>query len=241
MIQIFTCKQGSEEWRRARMGVPTASEFHSVLAKGEGKTRKKYMFELLGERLTGEPMAQFSNVHTERGHALEDEARQLYSFDVAEPLLQVGFVRNGPVGCSPDSLVGEDGVLEIKTKLPHLQLEVLHNNRVPPEHIAQCQGVLWVTNRKWLDFVSYWPGLPLFVRRVIPDLEYFDKLAAALGAFEAELQELAASLPVPPKIRLERKALEITNEFSSLDPVDFRAGRPSKEWAGAATDGKRQA
>lgn len=217
MIQIFTCKQGSEEWRRARMGLPTASEFHSVLAKGEGKTRKKYMFELIGERLTGEPMAQFSNIHTERGHLLEDEARQLYSFDVAEPLIQVGFVRNEIAGCSPDSLVGEDGVLEIKTKLAHLQLVVLHEDRVPPEHVAQCQGALWVTGRKWLDFVSYWPGLPLFVKRVYPDIEYQEKLAAALKLFEAEMQQLAKSLPAPPSVRLERKALEITNEFKPLD------------------------
>ncbi len=219
MIQIFTCKQGSEEWRRARMGVPTASEFHSVLAKGEGKTRKKYMLELLGERLTGEPMAQFSNIHTDRGHALEDEARQLYSFDVAEPLTQVGFVRNGLVGCSPDSLVGEEGVLEIKTKLPHLQLAVLLEDRIPPEHVAQCQGALLVTQRKWLDFVSYWPGLPLFVKRVHPDPEYLEKLAAALALFEEEMRALASTLPVPPTIRLERKALEInpTTEFKSLE------------------------
>src|SRR4029077_5834058 len=136
------CKQGSEEWRRARMGIPTASQFSDVIAGGQGKTRQKYMLELLGERLTGETRAQFTNIHTERGHALEDEARQLYSFDVAEPLQQVGFVRNGFVGCSPDSLVGEDGVLEIKTKLPHLQLQVLHAKRIPPEHVAQCQGAL---------------------------------------------------------------------------------------------------
>jgi hypothetical protein len=219
MLEIFTCPQGSDEWRRARMGVPTASEFHSVLAKGQGKTRRKYMLELLGERLTGEPMAQFSNVHTERGHLLEPEARALYSFDVSEPLTQVGFIRRDGVGCSPDSLVGEDGLLEIKTKLPHLQLEVLLDDRVPPEHMAQCQGALWVSGRKWLDFVSYCPGLPLFIKRLFPDEEYFVKLSEALTAFELEMRELAKTLPPIPLTKLPRRVLQIdpTQEFTSLD------------------------
>src|SRR5580700_8580797 len=64
MIQIFTCEQGTDEWRKARAGIPTASRFSDVLAQGQGKTRRKYMMELLGERLTGEPMAEFSNAHT---------------------------------------------------------------------------------------------------------------------------------------------------------------------------------
>jgi hypothetical protein len=150
MIQIFTCEQGTDEWRKARTGIPTASRFSDVLAQGQGKTRRKYMMELLGERLTGEPMAEFSNAHTDRGHTMEDDARQLYSFDVTEPLTTVGFIRrlSPAAGCSPDALVGEDGLLEIKTKLPHLQLEVLLKKEVPAEHVAQCQGALWVTGRK---------------------------------------------------------------------------------------------
>lgn len=223
MITIFNCKQGTPEWRQCRLGIPTASEFHSVLAKGEGKTRRKYMMRLIGERLTGESLEEFSNVHTERGHLLEAEARGLYSFDVAEELTQVGFVRNasvyGSIGCSPDSLVGAEGLLEVKTKLPHLQLEVLLLDRIPPEHVAQCQGALFVTGRKWLDFVSYWPGLPLFVKRVYPDPEYFVALETALTAFEDEIKVLMAKLPPFGTSRLPRRALEIdpTTEFRSLE------------------------
>jgi hypothetical protein len=186
-MQIIECDQGSEEWFRARMGIPTASQFSTVMAKGEGKTRRTYMLKLAGEILTGLPMDSFSNAHTERGHEMEPDARNLYSFmrDV-EPQI-VGFIRNGPKGCSPDSLVGTNGMVEIKTKLPHLQVDCLLNDRVPPEHKAQCQGALWVAEREWIDFVSYWPGLPLFVTREHRDEEYIAKLAAAVDAFNDEL------------------------------------------------------
>lgn len=193
-MQIVECDQGSDEWFRARMGIPTASEFHTVMAAGRGggesKTRRTYMLKLAGEVLTGEPMDSFCNHHTERGKEMEPDARNLYAFmrDV-EPQL-VGFIRNGQKGCSPDSLVGADGMLEIKTKLPHLQVDCLLGDRVPPEHRAQCQGALWVAEREWIDFVSYWPGLPLFVTREHRDEEYIAKLAAAVDEFNGELAEM---------------------------------------------------
>lgn len=193
-MQIVECDQGSEEWFRARMGIPTASEFHTVMAKGKGgepsKTRRTYMLKLVGEILTGAPMDSFGNVHTERGKDMEPDARNLYSFmrDV-EPQL-VGFIRNGQKGCSPDSLVGSDGMCEIKTKLPHLQVDCLLGDRIPPEHRAQCQGALWVAEREWIDFVSYWPGLPLFVTREHRDEEYIAKMSAAVDEFNDELAHM---------------------------------------------------
>ena len=226
MIEIFDCKQGTPEWRECRRGIPTASAFHAMLAKGEGKTRRKYMLELIGEQLTGIPADSFANAHTERGHVMEVEARERLAFDYKEPLRQVGFIRRkignlGYVGCSPDSLIGDDGMLEIKTKLPHLQLEVLLANppRVPPEHVAQVQGALWVAQRQWLDFVSYWPGLPDFKIRVYPDPEYFDKLYEGVAAFYADLQACKDALPPIPTIVLPRKAPQISAEetFTSLD------------------------
>lgn len=223
MIEIFDCQQGTPEWRACRLGIPTASEFHSVLAQGEGKTRRTLMLKLIGEQLTGESQENFSNVHTERGHLMEADVRDLVSFDYPKPPQQVGFVRRafgeGFVGCSPDSLVGLNGVLEIKTKLPHLQLEVVIKNRLPPEHVAQCQGALWVTGREWLDFVSYWPGLPLFKTRVLPDLEYFAKLEAALTAFNMEMADIIKGLPPVPLTRLPKKVpqINVATEFTSLD------------------------
>lgn len=80
MIEIIQCEQSTPEWYAARLGIPTASRFKDVLAKGEGKTRKRYMLDLAGERLTGEPCEGYSNAHMERGKAMEDEARDLYMF-----------------------------------------------------------------------------------------------------------------------------------------------------------------
>lgn len=190
MIEIFDCAQGSEEWHALRAGLPTASQFHAILAKGEGKTRRKYMMRLLGERLTGQVAEGFSNKHTERGHAMEPDARYAYAYFYDADPKPVGFIRNGDKGCSPDSLLGNDGLLEIKTKLPELQCEVLLADKCPPEHYAQVQGQLWVAEREWCDFASYWPGLPLFVKRVHRDEEYIKNLDKAVTIFLDELNDL---------------------------------------------------
>ena len=186
-LQIFDCEQGSPEWFECRRGIPTASRFKDVLAKGQGLTRRKYLYTLAGEALTGEPAESFSNEHMERGHAMEDEARQQYAFQRDVEPERVGFMRRGDVGCSPDSLIGADGLLEIKTKLPHLHLEALESDRLPPEHVAQVQGQLWISGRQWCDFVSYWPKLPLFWIRVPRDDSYIATLAVEVEAFNAEL------------------------------------------------------
>lgn len=195
MIEIIECEQGTEEWFRARMGIPTASEFGTVLspkAGKDGKTRQTYMRKLAGEILTGEPMERFSNGYTDRGHALEDEARQLYAFQTDADPECVGFIRSGQKGCSPDSLIGDAGMLEIKTKAPHLLIDVLLADKFPAEHIPQCQGALWVAEREWIDIAVYYPGMPLFVRRAHRDEAYIATLATAVTEFNEELADLVA-------------------------------------------------
>jgi len=194
MIQVFHCEQGSEEWFRCRLGIPTASEFKSILAKGEGKTRRTYMLKLAGERLTGEPAEAFTNAHTERGRVMEGEARRLYEFLNDAELQHVGFVRNGNIGCSPDSLIGHGGVLEIKTKLPHLQIEVLIADQLPPEHKPQVQGHLLVCERDFVDFASYWPKIPLFRKRIGRDEPYIRMLKSEIDRFNDELDALTEKL-----------------------------------------------
>ena len=191
-LEVFDCEQGTDEWFAARCGVITASEFATVLAKGrsggESVTRRKYLLTLAYERITGEVAEKWEgNRHTERGKIMEEEARLAYSFRSDIEPQQVGFMRRLNVGASPDSLIGKDGLLEIKTKLPHLQLDVLEKNRLPPEHVAQVQGQMLVSGRSWCDFVSYWPGLPLFVTRVQRDDEYIEKLCNALVEFDFEV------------------------------------------------------
>lgn len=194
---IYNCAQNTPEWFEVRRGIPTASEFSTVLAKGRGGgdsvTRKKYLYTLAAQIITGEHVQAWEgNAHTERGHVMEDDARSLYAFmRDAEPEL-VGFMRRGRAGASPDSLVGNDGLCEIKTKLPHLQLEVLEQDRLPPEHVAQVQGQLWISGRAWCDFVSYWPKLPLFVKRVERDENYIATLTQAVADFNGELDAIVS-------------------------------------------------
>jgi hypothetical protein len=193
-LEIFTCEQGSEEWYRARLGIPTASEFATVLAKGKdggvSLTRKTYMMKLAGEILTEEPMESYSNGYMDRGKAWEDEARQRYAFErECEPQI-VGFLRNGAMGCSPDSLIGEDGGLEIKTKGAHLLIEALLRDDPPPEHKAQVQGSILVTGRDWWDLGLYCRKLPLVIHRCLPDRPYLANLKGEIDRFNDELAAL---------------------------------------------------
>lgn len=196
-MEILTMEQGSKEWHDAKIGIPSASRFKDVLAKGEGKTRSTYMRKLAGEILTGEPMDSFSNGHMDRGKEMEDEARELYEFVKSGPELQrVGFIRSGSKGCSPDSLVGSDGALEIKTELPHLLIDTIIADNFPAEHKAQCQGVLWTAERDWIDIAIYWPKLPLFVKRATRDDGYIANLAGAVDAFNEELALMVQKIRV---------------------------------------------
>lgn len=193
-VQIIDCEQGSDSWRQARCGIPTASEFATVLAKGEGRTRRSYMLKLAGEILTGEPMESYNNAHMERGKVMEDEARDLYIFTTGVELVRVGFIRNGNAGCSPDSLIGENGGLEIKTALPHIQIERLLKNDLPPEHKAQVQGSMWVSERDRWDFVSYWPNLPMLRVQVRRDNGYIANLAGEVARFNDELAQTVETI-----------------------------------------------
>jgi hypothetical protein len=193
-MQVFDCVQGSEAWLECRLGIPTASMFATLLGiKKDAKekaTRQTYMRKLAGEILTGEPMDNFSNGHMERGVEQEAEARDAYSFIRDVEPLRVGFIRNGDVGCSPDSLIGDDGGLEIKTALAHIQIDRLLKGELPPEYRAQVQGNIWLAERRWWDFVSYSPKLPLLVVRVPRDDGYIATLSGAVKEFNTELAAL---------------------------------------------------
>lgn len=210
MIEILDMPQGSPEWFEARRGIPTASEFASVMAKGQGKVRRAYMMKLAAERITGEVQDGFTSRHMERGRALEAEARDLYAFvRGVEPQLVGVFIRDGRIGCSPDALLGDDGMLEIKTRLPGLLLEVLDTGTVPSEHRAQLQGGLWITGRQWCDLVVYWPGMPLCVLRVERDEDYIAELAREVDRFIADLEAVVQRVATGPATfqgQLERSA-----------------------------------
>lgn len=193
-VEIIECEQNSEEWYLARRGLPTASMFSAILANGRGgapsKTRHTYMTKLAGEIVSGQPMDNYTNHHMDRGHAMEDQARKAYAFMTDNDPKRVGFVKNGRAGCSPDSLIGDSGLLEIKSQAPHILIDTILKDRIPPEHMAQCQGQLWLTEREWLDFTAFWPDMPPFIKRMHRDAKYIATLKQEVARFNEELDEM---------------------------------------------------
>ena len=187
--------QGTGEWLRIRAGIPTASMFREVTAKkgargGIPKGRQIYMYKLAGEIITGEPMDSYTNVHMERGLERQAEAGRLYAFlrDV-EPV-EVGFIKNGACGASPDFLIDHDGLLETKDALAHIQIERLLKGILPPEHKPQAQGQLMISQRSWLDWMSHSRGLPPLIVRVERDEKYIAGLRIDIADFNEELNQL---------------------------------------------------
>ena len=198
-MEILDVEPNSPEWFVCRSGLPTASEFHHVQAKkgprgGIPRGRQKLLWRLAGEIITGEPESTYQNANMERGHEVESEASDLYAMlrDV-EPQI-VGFVKNGNCGASPDRFIGDDGLLEIKSAIGSIQIERLLKGALPTEHVAQCQGQLMVTERQWLDYLSYCRGIAPLIVRVERDEEYIDALRIDIGDFVSELDELVTKI-----------------------------------------------
>lgn len=191
---VHDMEQGTDEWFAVRRGLPTSSQFATIMANGRGgapsKTRQTYMYKLAGELLTGDPMDNFTNHHMERGHEMEPDARRYYEFMEDVQVEQIGFITNFGAGCSPDGHVGKDGMTEIKTKLPHLLLPILEADKFPEEHKAQCQGQLWVAEREWVDMICYWPKMPTLIKRAYRDEPYIKTISEAVAQFNDELNEL---------------------------------------------------
>lgn len=205
MIEIFdNIAQRSPEWYALRLGIPTASEFASIMAKGQGKTRRSYLTRLAAERLTGEVQETYINRHMIRGQVEEPDALNLYQFVNEVELQRVGFVRmqvaGGWVGCSPDSLVGADGLVEVKCRLASGMVDAMLTDGLPGEYRAQVQGGLWITGRQWCDLVLYNPELRLLTIRVERDEPYIATLADEVSKFATELDAAVARFGDPRAI-----------------------------------------
>lgn len=197
---IVNAQQGSDEWHLARAGRATASEFSSVLAKGQGKTRLAYLRRVVAERLTGKPTETYRNGNMDRGTEQEPYARLSYEAQTGDMVEEVGFIQHDKLltGCSPDGLIGADGGAEIKSVIPTVQLETILAGEYPSEHKAQIQGCMWITERQWWDFCSYSPDMPANLRtyifRVKRDDAYITQLAAEVTVFLNDVDALIAKL-----------------------------------------------
>lgn len=185
---FHNCEQNSDEWYALRLGVPTASEFKKVLS-GTGKVSTQllgYAQQLAAEIIAGEPVDIWEgNEYTERGHELEDKARELYEFMTGNDVTECGFVTNGDFGASPDRLVGDDGLLEIKCLKGQRHVAacmyIESKGKVQPDYYSQLQGQLLVTGRKWADIVFYHPQLPHAEIRIHRDDEFIAALIEQLN------------------------------------------------------------
>lgn len=183
--------QGSPEWMQARCGIPTASEVGKLLTStgrvANNDTARTYTQSLIAERITGRVEYTHPSRDMQRGTLLEPYARDLYAAHYT-PVTEVGFMRLDAVdgwslGYSPDGLVGDDGLLEIKSRAPRIQINTIMWDQVPGANMAQLQAGLLVTGRDWIDYCSYSPGLPLYVKRVHPDRAWFAAISEAVDAF----------------------------------------------------------
>lgn len=214
---FFEIEQGTDEWHALRRGLITASAV-KVLLTPSGKTAnnatsRTHLLKLLAERLTDESDPSFYNDDMARGHLLEPYARDLYSKHHA-PVKQCGFIVRDlgdcALGYSPDGLVGDGGLIEIKSRLAKHHLASMLADEVPDEYMLQIQTGLAVTGRTWCDYISYTPGLPLFVKRVLPDPIMIPQIELAAQAAEQQLSAMLGQFmlvsrqyPATEKIQLE--------------------------------------
>lgn len=205
-------QQGTQEWREARLGKVTASRVADVVARtksGWGASRDNYMAELVAERLTGVAYEGFTSAAMQWGTDTEPYARDAYQFYQGVSVEEVGFVQHPSInmaGASPDGLVGDDGLVEIKCPNTSTHISTLRRRNVPEKYATQMQWQMACTGRQWCDFVSFDPRMPeelrLFVRRVprldtvIASLE--KDVRAFLDELEGVIRELTEDQPAPP-------------------------------------------
>jgi putative phage-type endonuclease len=197
-------EQGTPEWHAKRVGKVTASRLSDMLSKtktGWGASRQNYKAQLVAERLTGIVADSYTNAAMQWGTDTEAEARETYSFFAGCNIAQVDFVDHPVIamtGASPDGLVGDAGLVEIKCPNTATHIETIFGGTVPTKYLHQMQWQMACTDRRWCDFVSYDPRMPedmrLFVRRVERDESALLMLANEVTAFLKEIDETVAKL-----------------------------------------------
>ena len=201
---IHMMDQRSPEWFAHRLGRVTASRISDVMAQtktGPCAARKNYAADLVAERLTGEAREGYSNAAMQWGTDMEPAARAAYEFMTDASAQEVGFVDHPSIlmaGCSPDGMVGKDGMVEIKCPNTATHIETLLTGKIDGKYIKQMQFQMACAGRSWCDFVSYDPRLPaemqLFIKRVDRDSGMISDIGDAVSEFLSEVNETVAAL-----------------------------------------------
>lgn len=197
-------EQRTPEWFEARLGRVTASRVADMMARtktGYGASRANYMAELICERLTGKQSERFSSAAMAWGTETEPQARAVYTLTTGNSVEETGFALHHEIsdlGASPDGLIGEDGLVEIKAPNTATHIDTLLSETVPQKYVLQMQTQMACTGRQWCDFVSFDPRLPdemqLFIRRVDRDDELIAEIEREASAFLAEIETKMAAL-----------------------------------------------
>jgi putative phage-type endonuclease len=180
--------QGSPEWFEIRVGKVTAS--HAQAIGNNGKGLDTYLLGVVSEMFSSAQKDQYSNEHTERGNELEPLARSMYELQENVEVEEIGFAEyNDFVGCSPDGLVGDDGMIEIKCPDDKTYFNLLMNENIDSSYIWQCQMNLLILEKKWCDLIFYNPNFEKSMKifRLKPDKEMFSRLKEGFAKAEKEI------------------------------------------------------
>jgi hypothetical protein len=214
-------EQGSDEWLSMRCGLLTASEMKRIITPAQLKAAnndesRSHINDIAAQRITRYVEPSYISDDMLRGMNDELEARMLYDKHF-EPVERVGFITNDKwgftIGYSPDGLVGDDGLIECKSRRQKFQVETIIAQKIPTEHYIQCQTGLLVSERKWLDYISYCGGMPMMPMRVFPDEAAQAAIEDAAAAFEAKVadvikqydERLATAKWVPTERKIEQE------------------------------------
>jgi hypothetical protein len=212
---VHTVEQRSPEWYALRTGIPTASEFSKlVTSKGEAsKSADGYALTLAAEMFAGKPVDVWEgNAWTERGREIEEHALTLYEFTRDVEIAPVGFVTDDAqsMGCSPDGLIGDDGMIEVKCLKAENHVKAIlyfqKHGRCPTDYVQQTQGQLMICERAWCDLLFHHPELPPLIIRQEPDAEIHAALRTAVPSLLAERDRVLAALQEHAGMASERKA-----------------------------------
>lgn len=212
-------EQRSDEWFELRCGVITASEVkHIMTPTGKIASNDKsraHVWEIAGQIITGHVEPQYISDDMLRGLFDEGIAADIYNEHYA-PVKNIGFITNDSndrvKGYSPDGLVGDDGLIEIKSRKQKFQVETIVSNAVPKEHMLQLQAGLLVSEREWIDYISYCAGMPLFVKRVYPDAELQGAITEAIEGFYSEVDDKVKAFNISAENLVKTERIEMPSE-----------------------------
>ena len=193
-MKIHNCQQGTSEWLELRAGIPTASQFDNIITRGgkRSESQERYRLELLAERMMGHPISERFTLWMQRGNELEKQAISWYEFQRDIETVPVGFITNDAetYGASPDRFAGDRGMIEAKAPSEWIHLGyLLKSGKAYDKYMVQVQGqLLVVTDRDWVDVLSYHPEMPEALIRIERDDKFQSLLGEAVEEFSHNLE-----------------------------------------------------